>query len=230
MTNGIKGFISDSSGRNKRNQKHLTIFGSVSLYIMEPLPENVNILEVIEILEDKIPRFLVTPVDAMYVGTFKEFKEKQINAMYRDGAIYVSSDQDNVSDMVDDIIHEVAHATEEINSREIYSDGEIQDEFLGKRERLKAMLSEYGYLDGTDVDFSELEYSKEFDNLLYNTIGYDIIETFSMGLFIKPYAATDIREYFATAFEEYLFGDNAYVRRISPVAFRKVHLVCTGEV
>ena len=35
------------------------------------------------LLEDKIPRFLMTPIDALYVGTFKEFEEKQIN-MYED--------------------------------------------------------------------------------------------------------------------------------------------------
>ena len=65
---------------------------------------------------------------------------------------------------------------------------------------------------------------------MYNTIGYDIVETLTTGLFVKPYAATDIREYYATAFEEYLLGDIEYLKRVRPVAFSKVHLVSTGEV
>ena len=110
MSGGIDDFIADSSAKNKRSQKHFIVFDTVSLYILNPLPENVNILEVIESVENKIPSHLVSYIDAVYVGTFKEFEEKQINAMYRDGAVYVSNNQDNVADMVDDIIHEIAHA------------------------------------------------------------------------------------------------------------------------
>lgn len=230
MSGGMENFIEDSSARSQRGQKHFMAFGKINLYVLEHPPENVNILEVIESVESRIPGHLVSQIDAIYVGTFKEFEEKQINAMYRDGAIYVSNKQDNVADMVDDIIHEIAHASESENSQEIYSDGKIQREFLGKRERLKSLLGQYGYLEDTNVDFSQVEYSKELDILLYNTIGYDIVETLTTGLFVKPYAATDIREYYATAFEEYLLGDIEYLKRVSPVAFSKVHLVSTGEV
>ena len=51
-----------------------------------------------------------------------------------------------------------------------------------------------------------------------------------MGLFTRPYAVTSIREYFATAFEEYLLGDGEYVKKLSPIAYDKVVLVCSGEV
>ena len=230
MSGGMGDFIEDTSTRNKKNQKHFVVFGTVNLYVLNPLPKSINILEVIESVENKIPGHLVSHIDAIYVGTFKEFKEKQINAMYRDGAVYVSNEQDNIMDMVDDIIHEIAHASENENSQEIYADGKIQREFLGKRERLESLLGEYGYLQDVKVDFSQIEYSKELDILLYNVIGYDIVETLTTGLFVKPYAVTDIREYYATAFEEYLLGDIDYLRRISPVAFSKVHFVCTGEV
>jgi len=230
MSDGVTGFIADSSLRNKRNQKHFIVLGAVNLYILNPLPENVDIFKVIKSVEDRVPGHLVSHIDAIYVGTFKEFEEKQINAMYRDGAVYVTNEQDNVMDMVDDIIHEIAHASESENSQEIYADGKMQREFLGKRERLESLLDQYGYLEDTEVDFSQVEYSQELDVLLYNVIGYDVIETLTTGLFIKPYAATDIREYYATSFEEYLFGDIDYLRRISPVAFSKVHFICTGEV
>ena len=230
MPDGVEDFILESSVRNKETQKHFVVLGGVNLYILEPLPGHISVLSVIEGVAEKVPAHLVSNIDAIYVGVFAEFEEKQINAMYRDGAIYVSSQQDNAPDMIDDIIHEIAHASEHENSREIYSDNKIQTEFIGKRERLERLLSEYGYLGESEVDFSEIEYSKELDVLLYNTIGYDIVETLTSGLFIKPYAATDIREYYATAFEEYLFGDIDYIKKISPVAFSKVHLVCSGEV
>ena len=92
------------------------------------------------------------------------------------------------------------------------------------------MIQEYGYLDGRDISFNEIEYSKELDDYLHKDLGYDKLETFCLGLFIRPYAVTDVREYFATALEEYLLGDREYMKRISPIAYEKVHLVCSGEV
>ena len=61
-------------------------------------------------------------------------------------------------------------------------------------------------------------------------LGYEKLESLILGLFLRPYSVTDIREYFATSFEEYLYGNRDYLKKISPVAYTKVHLVCTGEV
>jgi len=230
MSNKMKSFIDETSQENQRNQKHFKIFGTIDLFIMNELPKKVDILRVIEEVEEKIPFHLTNEVEIFYVGAFKEFQEKQVNAMYKNGAIYITNDQDNIPDMVDDVIHEIAHAAEHVHARTIYSDNKIQNEFLGKRERLKDMIQEYGYLDGKSISFDELEYSKELDDYLYKDLGYDKLETFCLGLFIKPYAVTDIREYFATALEEYLLGDREYTKRISPIAYEKVHVVCKGEV
>ena len=169
-------------------------------------------------------------MEAFYVGRFKEFEEKQVNAMYRDGAIYISNEQDNNEDMIDDLIHELAHAAEHLYAQEIYSDKKIQNEFLGKRKRLSDMIREYGYFsDDSAPSFSELEYTQELDNFLYKKLGYDKLETFCAGLFIRPYAVTDIREYFATAFECFLLDDRRYLKKISPEAYKKVAMVCSTE-
>jgi hypothetical protein len=231
MSDKIKSFIIESAYDSKRNQKHLKVFGTIDFFIKDPLPENVDVLKVISKVEEKIPFHITSEIDAFFVGNFKEFEEKQVNAMYRDGAVYVSSDQDNNADMVDDIIHELAHAAEEIHARHIYSDNLIQQEFLGKRKRLRDLIFQYGYLGDKENSFTELEYSKELDDFLYKELGYDKLETFCTGLFVRPYAATDIREYFATALEHYLLEDPAYLKKISPVAYRKVAMICnTDEV
>lgn len=230
MSDKLTNFVKDSSLNAKRAANHHTLFGTVDMYIIDPLPANINILAVIDRVEDIIPAHIAQRTEGIYVGNFKEFEEKQVNAMYRDGTIYVSNDQDDDEDMIDDIIHEFAHAAEEIYAREIYEDNKIQTEFLGKRKRLKDLLDQYDYLGDTDVSFSDLEFTKELDDFLYNDIGYDKLENFCMGLFARPYAATSIREYFATAFEECLLGDGDYVKKLSPMAYKKVMLVCSDEV
>tara|TARA_R110000824_G_scaffold211515_1_gene397471 strand:- start:108 stop:800 length:693 start_codon:yes stop_codon:yes gene_type:complete len=230
MPNGIKSFISESAYNNKKNQKHFKIFGTIDFFIKDPLPSNVDILKVKDFVEKKIPSVFTDRIDAFYVGHFQEFEDKQVNAMYKDGAVYVSNNQDDESDMEDDIIHEIAHAVESNFAMDIYSDNKIQNEFLGKRTRLRDMLSEYGWLDGKDISFMELEYSKEFDDFLHKEITYSTLDMFCVGLFVRPYAATDLREYFATAFEEYFLGDRPYVKRISPVAYQKIKSLHMGEV
>ena len=231
MSSKIRTFIEDSSFNNQKNAKEFKIFLDIPVYIKDPLPENINILNVLSEVEDKVPAFLTNRIESFYVGYFKEFEERNINAMYRDGAIYITNEQDNDDDMIDDILHEIAHAVEDTFSESIYSDRKIQNEFLGKRKKLKDTLQEYGYLSGFEhLDFTELEYDPELDSFLYNELGYEKLETFTNGLFITPYATIGVREYFATAFEDYLLKNPFYVRTISPMAYSKIHKLLSREV
>jgi len=42
------------------------------------------------------------------------------------------------------------------------------------------------------------------------------------GLFPNAYSPTSIREYFASGFEEYFLGDRNYLKKVSPVLYRKI--------
>lgn len=230
MSEEIEKFILESAKKSVRDQKSFLMFGTIDVHILNKLPEDVDIVNVINVIESIIPKDLVTGIDVVYIGYFKEFEEKNVNAMYKDGAIYISHEQDDEDDLIDDFVHEIAHAVEDLHTHYIYSDGKIQNEFLGKRKRLKDLLEQFGYLDDHDIDFSTLDYSKDLDDYLYQTLGYDKLETFCNGLFLRPYAVTGLREYFATAFEDFLLEDAAYVKNISPMAFKKVYRICIGEV
>ena len=131
--------------------------------------------------------------------------------------------------MIDDIIHEMAHAAEELYLDLIYGDGLIEQEFKGKRIRLYYLLNEEGF----DIDlktFEEISYSYDFDNLLYKEIGYPILATLTSGLFVSPYGATSIREYFANGFEEFFLGDRGYLKRISPQLFTKIMEITNNDI
>jgi len=43
-----------------------------------------------------------------------------------------------------------------------------------------------------------------------------------MGLFVSPYGATSIQEYFANGFEKYYLDNPGRVRIISPVLYEKI--------
>ena len=71
-------------------------------------------------------------------------------------------------------------------------------------------------------DFLNLDYDKEFDDLLYKKIGYKKIENIAPTLFVRAYAATSLREYFATAFESYYLKGANSVKDISPQVYNKI--------
>jgi hypothetical protein len=164
---------------------------------------------------------LVYNIDVVYVGNFDYFKKRNINAMYNSGALYISNEQDDEYDMVDDIVHEISHAAEEKYQPEIYGDDKLKEEFLNKRKKLYEILKSYDY----NVDynsFMSVEYEEEFDNLLYKEIGYEKLEFFTMNLFPNNYSITSLREYFGTGFEKYFLEDRGALANISPILFSKV--------
>ena len=165
-------------------------------------------------------------IEGIYVGDFEELKERNIQAMFKDGVIYLSSfkDIDFASEelITRDICHELAHALEDSAGYEIYADGKIEKEFNGKKQKLFSLLSHAGYHFAKEVLF-EPRLVDELDNLLYNEIGYDKLSLIIPNLFISPYSITSIREYFANGVEEYLFGDQGLLKNTNPVLYKKIN-------
>jgi Mlc titration factor MtfA (ptsG expression regulator) len=50
-----------------------------------------------------------------------------------------------------------------------------------------------------------------------------------MGLFVSPYGATSIQEYFANGFEKYFLDSPQKVRDISPVLYSKIEEIVNAE-
>ena len=71
-------------------------------------------------------------------------------------------------------------------------------------------------------DFINTEYEKEFDQFLYKKIGYTKIRNIAPTLFIRPYAATSLREYFATGFEDFYLEGGQKLKGISPILYKKI--------
>ena len=230
----LKNYINESSSRSKNNSKEHFLYNTIPVYI-DPdlffLDGKSNIRQVLDMVESSVPVDLASGIDVIYVGDFEEFEEKRFNAAYQDGAIYVINVQDNAKDMADDIVHEIAHSVEERFGNHIYGDGRLQNEFLGKRERLYQILKannensqEYKNL------FHALEYNAKFDDYLVNKIGYKKLANYINGLFYSPYAATSVREYFARGFEAYfLFKDHNYLAKICPVLYNKLETLANTE-
>ena len=189
----------------------------IQIFIKDKLPENFDMKFVINYINSRISSHMMKGVDVIYIGEFEEMEQRDINAFFEDGAIYVTNEQDNEMDMIDDIIHEIAHAVEREYVDLIYS-GTIEREFLAKRERLFYILRTEGYRI-TPVFKVKTEYDELIDDFLYREVGYDKLNNLVNGLFVSAYASTSLSEYFARGFEEFHMGDVNYLRKISPVLY-----------
>ena len=210
-------WIQESVRRAKRLKDQYQMNG-VTVFIKDSLPEEVDPDFVFNYVGSRIPLYLTTNVEMIYVGQFPEMKERDINAFYENDAIYITNEQDDEMDMIEDIVHEVSHAVEQYNREFIYGDGRLQREFAAKRRRLSGLLSQKY---AVPADFvTNFEYDRAIDDFLYRVVGYDILNQITVGIFPSAYAATSVSEYWAKGFEELFIGDRSDLKSLCPVLYK----------
>tara|TARA_R110002074_G_scaffold363826_1_gene537175 strand:+ start:412 stop:1128 length:717 start_codon:yes stop_codon:yes gene_type:complete len=220
--------IKESSERAQKKQKEYLLYDDIMVLIVNTMPEDIDIKYCLKKIRETIPFHFVYGLDSIFVGHFPEFDEKQINAFYKDGAIYVTNNQVNDDDFIDDIVHEMAHLVEKTYGAEIYGDQKVVREFLGKRQKLFYLLKG----EGLKVDpkyFMHPDYSYEFDMFLFKNVGYPLLTQLTVGLFVSPYGVTSLAEYFAESFEFYFLKDRDLVKNTTPECFKKIKELETSE-
>jgi len=210
-------WITESAKKGKRLRDTYDMNG-VNVFIKDKLPEDIDPDFVFKYINARIPFHLTTGVDIVYIGQFPEMTDRDINAFYEDGAIYVTNKQDEEMDMIDDIVHELAHAVERNNDELIYGSNSLQNEFVAKRKNLSSRLQDIFEVP-KDFNFN-IEYDRDIDDFLYKTVGYDVLNQLVTNIFVSGYAATSVSEYFARGFEEYFIGDKSTLRKLSPVLYK----------
>jgi len=207
--------------RNSKENAGIYYLNDIPVWTEDPLPDSIDLRQVLLDVAKRLPNIYLKYIQAVRIGIFEEMLEKELNALYKDGVLYVSNMQDNNTDMLDDIIHEIAHAVEDHNHDLIYEDERVFLEFLGKRKRLYELLKSEGY-DVTIEQFLTTTYDYDFDMFLFQDIGYPVLETLTLGLFLSPYSVTSINEYFAVGFENFYMDESIYVKKICPILLEKI--------
>ncbi len=221
-------WISESVKRSKALKDHYKLY-DIDVYIKDKLPEHVNVDFVLKYVIKVIPSFMFSGIDIIYVGQFDFLKKRDVNAVYRDGAIYITNEQDDDRDMIDDILHEISHSVEDNFKDIIYADGRLMREFLGKRKKLYYLLKAEGLNPDESIQ-TKIAYDTKIDSYFYNEVGYPMLRSLINGLFLTPYSCTSLREYFALGFEEYYMADRNTVRTTCPFLYEKLEQLENLEV
>jgi len=217
-------WIEESVKRSKRMKDHFNLNG-ISVIVKDAMPEDVNLEFVLNYIVARVPFYLTQNIEMIYVGNFPEMQEREINAFFENDAIYVTNEQEEEMDMIEDIIHEISHAVEKYNQEFIYGSGKLQREFIAKRTRLSSLLSQkYTVPADFDVNF---DYDRDIDEFLFRDVGYDALNQICVGIFPTAYAATSVSEYWAKGFEELFIGDRDQLKKVCPILFKTLALLLT---
>lgn len=210
-------WIQESIKKGSKMRDHFNLSG-VDVFIKDQLPDHIDVSFIFDYISARIPFCFMQGIDIIYIGQFPDMKRRDISAYFEDGAIYVTNQQDNEMDMIEDIIHEIAHAVETNHQEFIYISGSLQREFVAKRMRLGTLLSQKFDIPS---DFSlNFEYDVDIDNFLFRDVGYEVLNQVSVNIFPSGYAATSVSEYWARGFEEFFIGDKSKLMGISPVLYK----------
>ena len=205
-----------------KNSPTFTKLNGVDVEIKDQLPDNIDLQAILKNIEKKMPLHFFKGLEKISIENDDEFEKRNINAIYRDNKFIISPKQKNINDLLDDIVHELAHHVEVLFTEQIYADEKIKDEFLKKRQELKFEIQSEGYWVG-DYNFDNIKYDEKFDKFLYTRLGRNMIRMITTGMFIRPYASVSLREYFATGFEAYYLGKRNELEKISPMLYDKIN-------
>lgn len=214
----MKTIIESIKEKNDKIQKKLKdrkLFNKIYVWERDPVSEAVDIDKALEIIARKMPKHYFSNVEGIYIGQFPELIKRDLTALFEDSAIYITNNVFDTTDLLQNMVHEIAHAVEETIGDKIHYNQELIHEFVVKREKLKEILGLNGF-DTKDYNFNEIDYNQDFDVYLYQDIGYPVLNTLTANLFVSPYGATCYREYFANGFEHFYLDDYTTVKSISP--------------
>ena len=225
-TNPSKRKVPPQMSAPESNSRDFYTPGGLHVYFKDEMHnDDINVEKVIAKVEASVPAHLFGEVDMVIFGQFDEFEERSIKAFYDSGALYISNIQQDAEDLYEDIVHEISHSLEAPYGYTLYGDEKIKHEFLSKRKYMHDILWKAGFK-APESFFMDVEYNEEFDAFLYKKVGYDKLSTLLTGLFISPYAATSLREYFATGFADfYLYPNHTTLKKVSPNLYKKLLLL-----
>jgi hypothetical protein len=193
------------------------------IYVKDSISPTVDLRECLNAIFGSMPKNIYSNIHTIMIGDFSFLKNRKIDATYSNGIVYVTNKHTDNYDFISDVLHELAHAFEEKHKNIIYGDNEIKEEFLAKRKMLFNVVNANNvFCSLSQEDFLNPKYDLKFDYFLYEEVGYEKLFYLTKDIFVSPYGATSLREYFANAFENFFVNDIFLVKKYAPSVYKKL--------
>ena len=63
--------------KSSSNKNEFYLFNKIPVMVLNPLPENVNVDNLLKLIKFKIPEHLFYEIDSIFVGQFKELEQRK---------------------------------------------------------------------------------------------------------------------------------------------------------
>ena len=87
----IEKIIAESVKKQAEQQKEFLIFGKL-FYVTQPFLQPIDVQQVIDTIEAEMPPHLFFEIDTVMIGQFDFLVNRALEALYKDGAIYITND------------------------------------------------------------------------------------------------------------------------------------------
>lgn len=201
-------------------QKFIKLFKETYFIIKDPMVYDLDVQKICNMIEATIPKGIIKNLDVIYVGEFDDLIQREVTAAFKDGCIYVLNTHQTESSMVEDIVHEIAHAVEAFFGMQLYGDTGLESEFLEKR-RIMSYFFKKDNIPFPQLILKDVDFNEEVDNFLYVDLGYGMLSNYIVDLFPTPYSVTSLREYWAVCFENF-HTKKVEIKRLCPEAYKKI--------
>ena len=105
----LRDYIHQRQKMLKESNNFYTSSG-IQIFTKDELINNdIDIDSVVAKFESHLPEHTRDEIEMIIIGHFKEFEERGIKDLYKNGAINVSNVKDDVADLIDELIHETDH-------------------------------------------------------------------------------------------------------------------------
>lgn len=173
-------------------------------------------------LAKKIPEKMYSNCTDIYIQPSEYLDDKGLDAISNKNIIKIdsskiSSDKDFIKTLIHELYH-LYHTDLKQNNSESYKN--VCDEYLDKKKIvLDKLKNDQRFYPPKDVYYSKLDYSRDFDNYLYNIIGYDNLYIRIIDIFPNAYSMTSVDEYIAICFEIFFFENQKWLSMYSPEVY-----------
>lgn len=216
-------YLKKSFQKNYENPVGDFSLAGLRIYVKDSVSSTIDLRECLYSIFGSMPKNIYSNIHTIMVGDFSFLRNRKIDATYSSGIIYITNTHTDNYDFISDVLHELAHAFEEKYSDMIYSDEEIKQEFINKRKILFNIVNANGISCSlSEKDFLNPNYDPRFDYFLYEEVGYEKLFHLTKEIFVSPYGATSLREYFANAFENFFVNDIFLVQKYAPSVYKKL--------
>ena len=72
------GSVNNYIEESLRTSPERTLFNKITVFVKDPLPEDVDLDYVLSSIEKKVPEHLIYGIDMIYIGQFEEFEKCRI--------------------------------------------------------------------------------------------------------------------------------------------------------